>query len=97
MQIYKRKYFEHSAKKGIFWTKLIFKTKKQERDFMISFEGMPENFKGIYPSPRCITEAANRICKCGGTNTRMNIFTLLIGSPKILNILKTPYNILYSR
>ena len=51
MQIYKRKYFQHSAKKGIFWTKLIFKTKEQERDFMISFEGMPENFKGIYPSP----------------------------------------------
>ena len=26
-------------------------------------------------------------------NTRMNIFTLLMGSRKILNILKRPYNI----
>ena len=33
----------------------------------------------------------------GGPNTRMNIFTLSIGSRKILNILKTPYNIFYSR
>ena len=48
MQIYKRKYFEHSAKKQIFWTKLTFKTKEQECDFMISFEGRPENFKETY-------------------------------------------------
>ena len=49
MNIYKRKYFEHSVKKKIFWTKLIFKTKEEELHFMISFEGMPENFKGTYP------------------------------------------------
>ena len=39
-------------------------------------------------------EAANRICKCGGgggTNTGINIFTLPIGSQKILNMLKTPF------
>ena len=56
MQIYERKYFEYSAKKQLFWMKLFFKTKEQERDFMISFEGMPENFKGTYPSPRCIID-----------------------------------------
>ena len=43
MQIYERKYFEYSAKKELFWMKLFFKTKEQERDFMISCEGMPEN------------------------------------------------------
>ena len=31
------------------------------------------------------------------TNTGMNIFTLRIGSQKILNMLKTPCNIFYSR
>ena len=47
MQIYKRKYFEDIVKTEIYWTKLIFKTKEQEReDFMKSFGGMPENFKG---------------------------------------------------
>ena len=35
--MYKRKYFEHDLKKEVFWTKLIFKTKEQERNFMISF------------------------------------------------------------
>ena len=54
MQIYKRKYFEHSLKKEKICTKLIFKTKEQERDFMISFESRPENFKGMYPSARCL-------------------------------------------
>ena len=42
MQIYKRKFFEHSAKNEIFWTKLIFETKEQDKlydKFMISFEG----------------------------------------------------------
>ena len=33
--------------------KQIFKTKEQEHDFMISFEGMPKNFKGTCPSARC--------------------------------------------
>ena len=49
------------------------------------------------------SEAANRICKWdggggggGGANARMNIVTLPIGSPKILNILRRPY-IFYSR
>ena len=56
MKIYKRKHFEHSAKRGIFLMKLIFKTKELEHDFMISFEGMTENFKGTYPSARCITD-----------------------------------------
>ena len=37
MQTYKRKYLGHSVEKEIFWTKLIFKTKEQEHDFMISF------------------------------------------------------------
>ena len=42
-------------------------------------------------------EAANRIFKCGGggrgggASTGMNIFTLPIGSQKILNMLKTPF------
>ena len=54
MQIYKRKCVEQSVKKEIFWTKLIFKTKEQERDFVISFEGMPENFNGKYSSTRCV-------------------------------------------
>ena len=44
MQIYKRKYFEHCLNNE------IFKTKEQEHDFMISFEGIPENFKGTYSS-----------------------------------------------
>ena len=44
MQIHKRKYFEYSVKKEIFWRKLFFKEKEQERDFKISFEGMPDNF-----------------------------------------------------
>ena len=35
--MYKRKYFEHNLKKEVFWAKLIFKTKEQERNFMISF------------------------------------------------------------
>ena len=59
MQICKRKYFEHGVKKEIFGTKVIFKTKEQDRDFMISFEGMPENFKGTsYPSVWCIIDSA---------------------------------------
>ena len=37
MQINKGKNFEHSVKKEIFSMKLIFKTKEQERDFMIRF------------------------------------------------------------
>ena len=63
MQIYKRKYFEHSVKKEIFWTKLIFKTKEQERDFMISFEDMPENFKETYPSVPCIIDYTEHFCQ----------------------------------
>ena len=31
---YERKYFEDNVKKKIFLTKLIFKTKKEERDFI---------------------------------------------------------------
>ena len=57
MQIYKRKYFEDIVKKEIFWKKLIFKTKEQEGDFMISLEVMSENFKGTYPSARCIIDS----------------------------------------
>ena len=34
MQLCKRKHFEDNAKKESFWTKLIFKTKGQERDFV---------------------------------------------------------------
>ena len=56
MQAYKWKYFEHSVEKELFWTKLIFKTKEQGRDFMISFEGMSENFKEVYPSAWCIID-----------------------------------------
>ena len=37
MQIHERKHFENSVKKETFLTKLIFKTKEHERDFMISF------------------------------------------------------------
>ena len=37
MQIYKRKYYEHSVKKEIFWTKLTFRIKEEDRGFMISF------------------------------------------------------------
>ena len=51
-----RKYFEHSVKRKTFWKKLIFKTKDQERDFMISFEGMPENFIGTHPSVQCVID-----------------------------------------
>ena len=41
----------------MFWTKLIiFKTKEKDRDFMISFEGMPENFKGTYPGAQCLID-----------------------------------------
>ena len=47
MQTYKWKYFEHSVEKEIFRTKLIFKTKEQERDFIMSVEGMSENFKKV--------------------------------------------------
>ena len=36
------------------FTKLIVKTKDQERGFMISVEGMPDNFKGTYPSAPCL-------------------------------------------
>ena len=46
MKIYIRKYSERSVKTEIIRTKLIFKTKWQERDCMISFTGMPKNFKG---------------------------------------------------
>ena len=53
MGIYKRKYFEHNVKKRIFWTKLTFKTKEQEHDFMINFEGMSESFKRTFSSARC--------------------------------------------
>ena len=56
MQIYKGKHFEHNVKKKIFWTKLIFRTKEQEHDFTISFEGMPENFKGTYPIAQCVMD-----------------------------------------
>ena len=35
MKMNKRKYFEHGVKKEIFWTKLIFKIKEQDYDFMI--------------------------------------------------------------
>ena len=56
MQTYKRKYFKYSVKSKFFWTKLIFKIKEQERDFMIKFEGMPENLKEAYPNARCIVD-----------------------------------------
>ena len=38
MLIYEIKYFEHSVIKEVFWTKLIFKTKEQELDFVITWE-----------------------------------------------------------
>ena len=50
MQIFERKYFEHTVKQEIFWTKLNFKAKEQQRDFMISFEAVLENIKGTYLS-----------------------------------------------
>ena len=49
-KIYKRKYSEHSEKNNFFCTKLIFKTKDQQCDFIISFEGMPENFNPFVPN-----------------------------------------------
>ena len=45
------------VKKEIFWTKLIFKTKEQERDNMISVEGMSDNFKRTYQSAQCIIDS----------------------------------------
>ena len=63
MQTYKIKYFEHSVKKETFWTKLIFETNKQEREFMIGFESTPKNFKGTYLSARCIITVQNTCIK----------------------------------
>ena len=55
---------EHNIKKEFFWTKLIFKTKKQERNFIILLPlpevGIPENFKGRCTSARCINEQKSR-------------------------------------
>ena len=44
----------------------------------------------------CMKERDDRKKHKDKANTRMNIFTLLMGSRKVLNILKRPYNILYS-
>ena len=46
MQIHKRKYFQHSPKKVIFWTKLIFITKEQ--GFHDKLWSMSDDFKGAY-------------------------------------------------
>lgn len=53
----------HCAKKDIFWRKLTFKTKEQERYFMISFKGMPKNLKGTFPSAWCIIDSTEHFYK----------------------------------
>ena len=47
------------CKKGNLLTKLIVETKNQERGFVISVEGMPDNFKGTHPSARSGTDHNN--------------------------------------
>ena len=79
MQIYKREYFEHSIKKGIFWTKLIFKTNEQERDFMISFEGMPVSLKKhtqVHDGQLTVQNTSFKVLRPSPSNPKFPLFKL---------------------
>ena len=82
------------VKRKFFWRKLIFKTKAQERDFIVSFEGMPKKFKGTYPSTQCVIDYTEYFCqrpRPSTFNLKFLLFELKAPCYKYSNLIKNFY------